>query len=676
MSDELSPRQVAEELGVTVRTVQRWIADGRLRVRRVGSRVRVSRSSLSAVTDATPAATPARTIRRLLVANRGEIASRIARTARSLGIHTTGLRGLGERPAADLDVSVEIASFLDGDAILAIARRHAADALHPGYGFLAENAGFAQAVTDAGLAWIGPPPEAIAAMGDKAAARRTAAGLGVATVPGYDGDDQADATFVAEAMRIGVPVLVKPSAGGGGKGMRIVRDEAALRDELAAARREASRSFGDDRLILERLVEHARHVEIQVLFDARGGGIHLGERDCSAQRRSQKIVEEAPGPSMTRELRRAMGEAAVRIGTAVDYVGAGTVEMLLTDAGDFYFLEMNTRLQVEHAVTEAVTGRDLVADQIRIAEGASLADLGLRGPVEPRGHAIEARIYAEDPEAGFLPATGTAVVVRWPDGLRVDAGIAEGDVVADRYDPMLAKVIAHGGTRAEALDRLRVSLEQTTVLGVRTNVRFLRWLLRQEAMRSGDVRTDTIAALELPSPPVPADRHWREAAELLRAGTGDAWSGGWRMNADAVVRVAGDAETRTIALPRARRDEGVTAVRHGEVVHVDVEGQSDAFRLAPPPNVSEAVRHAAAAGADAISDLVAPMPGRVVAVRVTPGTSVRAHETIIVIEAMKMEHAVTAPTDATVERIVVGIGQQVARGERLAELGRYHDADA
>ena len=423
MPDDLTPREVAQELGVTVRTVQRWIADGRLPAMRVGSRVRVSRSSLTAVAEDASSSASAGPIRTLLVANRGEIASRVARTAHRLGMRVIGIHAPDDRPPAGVDEAHEVASYLDGSAIVAVARRTGSDAIHPGYGFLAENPDFAGAVAAAGLRWVGPPAQAIAAMGDKAEARRRAAAHGVATVPGYDGPGQDDETLSREAGRIGYPLLVKPSAGGGGKGMRVVRDPADLAEALAGARREANRAFGDDRVILERYLEHARHVEVQVLFDAAGHGIHLGERDCSAQRRSQKIVEEAPAPSVTPELRERMGEAAVAVATAAGYVSAGTVEMLLTDAGEYFFLEMNTRLQVEHPVTEAVTGRDLVADQLAIAAGATLAELGLERPPPIRGHAIEARLYAEDPESGFLPATGRLALLRWPDGVRIDTGV-------------------------------------------------------------------------------------------------------------------------------------------------------------------------------------------------------------------------------------------------------------
>jgi acetyl/propionyl-CoA carboxylase alpha subunit len=510
-------------------------------------------------------------------------------------------------------------------------------------------------------------------MGDKAEARRLASARGVATVPGYDGSAQDDRALGSEAARIGYPLLIKPSAGGGGKGMRVVRAAEDLGEALAAARREAHRSFGDDRLILERYLEHVRHVEVQVLFDAHGSGVHLGERDCSAQRRNQKIVEEAPAPSVTAELRARMGEAAVSVAGAAGYASAGTVEMLLTDTGEFFFIEMNTRLQVEHPVTEVVTGRDLVEDQLRIAAGATLAELGLTEPARIRGHAIEARLYAEDPESGFLPATGRLARIAWPAGVRVDAGVREGDEVSERYDPLLAKVIASGSTRREALDRLRTALGETSMLGVRTNLRFLRWLTDHAVMRDGEVRTDTIAALELPPPPTATEAHWRAAASLLVPQRPDVWFDGWRLNAPPIRRLRhADAE-------RSIRVEPIAAagtVRLGDVVHVDVDGQSLEFMLAPAPTVEDAVRHAAAAGGEGASILTAPMPGRVIAVRVAEGASVQAHQPIVIIEAMKMEHAVVAPIDGVLARLAVTVGQQVQRGGVLAEIDASPDATA
>jgi len=676
MSDELTPREAAEELGVTVRTVQRWIADGRLPARRVGSRIRLSRSSLRAVADGAPAAATARPIRSILIANRGEIAVRIARSSRRTGIRVIGVHATDERPAAGVDESHEIGSYLDGDALLEIARRSGADAVHPGYGFLAENPTFARSVEAAGLTWIGPPADAIGAMGDKAAARQRAAELGVPTIPGYDGGATDEAALTAEAARIGYPLLVKPSAGGGGKGMRVVHRATDLPDALSAARREAKRSFGDDRLILERFLAGARHVEIQVLFDAHGAGVHLGERDCSAQRRNQKIVEEAPGPSVTAELRELMGASALTVAAGVGYVGAGTVEMLLTDAGEFFFLEMNTRLQVEHPVTEAVTGRDLVEDQLRVAAGESLAALGLAAAPGLRGHAIEARLYAEDPESGFLPATGRLALVRWPEGVRVDTGISEGDEVSDRYDPMLAKLIVHGRTRDDALDRMRTALAATAVLGVRTNLRFLRWLFEQPAVRDGEVRTDTIGRLELPGVPSVEAQHWTAAALVANPPAGGPWAGGWRLNGPSVVRLRHGDEERSVPIDvghAAGEDgtwDGPDAARADDDIHVDVDGQSLEFALAPPPTVEEAVRHASTAGTDGTSVLLAPMPGRVIAIRASEGARVRAHQPIIVIEAMKMEHAVVAPIDGTLVHLAVGEGQQVQRGDLLGEVAQ------
>ena len=662
MSDEtLTPRQVAEELGVTVRTVQRWVADGRLPATRVGGRVRLSRSSLGSVAPGHP--TPASAIRALLIANRGEIVQRIARTAQRLGIRTIGVHAPDDRPPDGVDLALPIPDYLDGEAIVEAGRRAGADALHPGYGFLAENPSFAEAVERAGLAWVGPPPAAISAMGDKAAARRTAVAEGVPVVPGYDEEGQDDATLAAAAAAIGYPVLIKPSAGGGGKGMRVVREPARLPEELAAARREASRAFGDDRLILERLLEGARHVEVQVLFDTHGHGIHLGERDCSAQRRNQKIVEESPGPSVSGELRERLGLAALQVAAAVGYVSAGTVEFLVTDGGEFYFGEMNTRLQVEHPVTEAVTGRDIVADQLRIAAGEPL---GFGQPdVRWSGHAVEARLYAEDPDAGFLPATGRLLRLRWPSDVRVETGVREGDVVSDRYDPLLAKLIAHAPTRSEALARLRGALDETLVLGVRTNLRFLRWLSDQPVMRDGEMRIDTLAALPLSPPPALSDPAWSAAASaLLEAGPDGPWGGGWRAAAPAAVRMRHGEEERRVELGDPGDAEVAT---EAGVAHVDVEGQSLELSLAMPPSIEEAVRHAAAhAGGSAA--LTAPMPGRVIAVRVAEGASVLAHQALVVIEAMKMEHAVVTPMTGTVSHIAVRVGEQVQRGDLLAEV--------
>jgi excisionase family DNA binding protein len=666
-ADERSPREVAEELRVTPRTVQRWIASGRLPAARVGGRLRVSRSSLQGWRSDAPRI--GRPIRSLLVANRGEIAARIARTARGLGIRAVAVHVHGERPFGDFDAAVEIASYLDGGAIIDAARRSSADAIHPGYGFLAESDAFAEAVVSAGLTWVGPPAAAIAAMGDKAAARRRAAAHGVPVLPGYDGDDQRDVRLAAEAERIGWPLLVKPSAGGGGKGLRLVRAAGELGDAVAASRREAMRAFGDERLILERYVERARHVEVQVLFDGAGSGVHLGERDCSAQRRHQKIVEEAPAPAVGPGLREELGRAALAVARAAGYRNAGTVEFALAEDGTFAFLEMNTRLQVEHPVTEAITGRDLVADQLRIAAGEPL-ELE-QGAVRLTGSAIEARLYAEEPEAGFLPAVGTIADLRWPggEGIRTDAGVAIGDVVSTGYDPLLAKLIGCGTDRAQALARLRDALEETRVLGVRTNLRFLRWLLAQPAFADGDVRTDTVDATWRAAPVPLAEPAWQAAGHALVGArdADDVWRGGWRLNAPPTIRLRAADDERAVGLASAPADGLPASAMLDGAVAVDVEGQSIEFWLAPAPSVDEAVRHASLAeGGSTI--LSAPMPGRVVALRARVGDDVDVHQPVVVLEAMKMETVVTAAVPGTVDAIHVAEGQQVERGERLAEI--------
>ena len=525
-------------------------------------------------------------------------------------------------------------------------------------------------MVEAGLAWVGPPADAIAAMGDKAAARRRAAAAGVPVLAGYDGEAQDDATLMAEAARVGLPLLVKPAAGGGGKGMHVVRDAADLPDALAAARREAARAFGDDRLILERLLEGPRHVEVQVLFDRHGHGVHLGERDCSAQRRHQKIVEESPGPAVDQALRDRMGEAALTVAAAVGYEGAGTVEFLLDDAGGFHFLEMNTRLQVEHPVTEAVTGRDLVADQLRIAAGEPL-DIE-QAQVRFAGHALEARLYAEDPAAGFLPATGRVVGLRWPDGVRIDTGIREGDEVMDRYDPLLAKLIVHGADRSAALAAMRARARGNAGAG-RPHQPGLPALADRAA---GHARRRD------------ADRHHRPDGAACGARAGRrrlGRCGGRRRGGRAPAR-------RRLGWWLARQRPGCRAAaprpggashRSGRVSSRMPTGWPSTLRRAPctsrstasrwsspsppprpwmrpcgmPPHMSEG--HAA---------LVAPMPGRVVAVRATAGASVEAHATVVVIEAMKMEHAVTTPIAGVVGNLVVREGDQVQRGDLLAEV--------
>ncbi|HSO30548.1 MAG TPA: biotin carboxylase N-terminal domain-containing protein, partial [Candidatus Sulfomarinibacteraceae bacterium] len=616
-SDELSPSQAAREIGATTRSVQRWIAKGSLPARRVGGRWRVASDALDAFIGGSPAlmqprasaadlaATGVEPIRHLFVANRGEIARRIQRTCDRLGIRAT-------TPPTSGPDSLDL---LDIEAVVGAGRAAGADALHPGFGFLAENADFAAAVIAAGMRWVGPPPEAIRAMGDKAAARRLAASLGVPIIPGFDGAEQSDGTLTAAAGRLGFPILVKPAAGGGGKGLRIVHEPAAFNEALAAARREAAAAFRDDRLILERYLEGPRHVEVQVLFDRLGSGIQLGERDCSIQRRHQKVLEESPSPAVDAPLRERLGAHALALARAVGYEGAGTCEFLLTDRGEVFFLEMNTRLQVEHPVTELVSGRDLVADQLRIAAGEPLGlDRAAIGKaIAQGGHAVEVRLYAEDAEDGFLPATGRVAHLRWPagEGVRVDAGIDEGDEVTGRFDPMLAKVIAHGRDRPEALDRLSRALDRTVILGLTTNLRFLRWLVREPVVRAGAARIDSLEGIWPPADwaertAVPPEA-WSTAARALGAG-------GWRLNGPARVRLAAeDGSEQVVQVPDPAIGEGPAT--EPEVVtaegkaFVDVAGRSVAIRLAPPPDVERAARAALAHHAGGSAEITAPMPG-------------------------------------------------------------------
>ena len=597
----------------------------------------------------------------VFIANRGEIANRIRRTTDALGIRAVVPQTEG--PGA-LDL-------LDIEAVVAAAGASGADAVHPGFGFLAESAPFAEAVIAAGLLWVGPPPAAIRRMGDKAAARRLAVELGVPVVAGYDDTAQDDETLMEAARAIGVPLLVKPAAGGGGKGMHVVRDLDRLPALLETARREARTAFGDDRLILERLLEGPRHVEVQVLFDAHGSGVHLGERDCSVQRRHQKVLEETPSPAVGPALRARLGDAALRLGAAVGYEGAGTCEFLVDDDGEPVFLEMNTRLQVEHPVTELVTGRDLVADQLRIAAGEPLGFD--QRDVRHSGHAVEVRLYAEDADAGFLPATGRIAALRWPSGpgVRVDAGVELGSEVTNRFDPMLAKVIAHGATRTQALERLTAALDDTVVLGVTTNLRFLRWLVRQPVVLDGEVRIDTLDRIwpaKDAAPPVPPDEAWARAAHGLAASTddlADAWRGGWRLNAPGTIRLETEGIQRTVTIRPAPPATGLSAVADGDVVHVDVAGRSVTFGVAAPPDVDRAAR-AATRHAGGPLELVAPMPGSVVGVHASAGTRVSAGDPVVTLEAMKMEHVVRAPFDGLVTELPVARGDQVVRGQPLA----------
>ncbi|MGI8927951.1 MAG: biotin carboxylase N-terminal domain-containing protein [Candidatus Limnocylindrales bacterium] len=676
MSEAIGPGEAARRLGVSTRTVQRWLRDGRLPAVRVGSHVKVAASAVptpGAATDGGLRAT-GRKIERLLVANRGELVVRIARTCRQLGIRSLALVTEDQARAWWTSAADEIVplsgTYLDAQAILAAAHAARADAIHPGYGFLAENADFAVAVADAGMAWIGPPASAMRALGDKAAARHLCGKVGVPVLPGYDGADQSDARLGKEARKIGFPVLVKPSAGGGGKGMHVLSAAEGVSLILSSARREAMAAFADERLILERYLPRPRHIEVQFLADTHGNVVHLGERECSLQRRHQKVIEESPSIAVDADLRERLGDAALMLARAAGYVGAGTAEFLLDEGGNFYFLEVNARLQVEHPVNELVTGRDLVADQLSIAAGEPLR-FG-QSDVRFDGHAIEARLYAEDPSAGFLPATGEIVDLRWPHqaGLRIDAGIGVGDVVGTRYDPLLAKVIAHGDDRAEALDRLVRVLGATSVLGVTTNRGFLRWLLAQPDVQAGDTYTGLIDERWHPDDALPAVA-WHQAASALAAHTDSStMSGhrtGFRLNSAPRLRVEIEGREQAVEVSSAASPGVTWAPLDASSVVLDLDGRAVTARLAPAPTVESAVRHAAHEGATSQS-VTAPMPGTVLQVRVSEGDAVEAGQVLIVLEAMKMENTVPAPGAGVVARILVKPGQQVQRAETLVEL--------
>jgi len=533
-------------------------------------------------------------MQRLLVANRGEIALRIFRAARALGIETVAVVAADDRGslhARTADATVEIASYLDPAEHVRAARESGADAVHPGYGFLAESAELAEAVLDAGLTWVGPPPAALRAGGDKLAAKRTALNAGVPVLP------------TGAPEEIGFPLLVKAAAGGGGRGMRIVRDAAALGDAVDAARREAASAFGDDTVFFERYLERPRHVEIQLLADRHGTVLALGERDCSVQRRHQKVLEESPSPALDPELRVRMSDAAVAFARTIGYESAGTAEFVL-DGRDFFFLELNARIQVEHPVTELVTGVDLVREQLRIADGERLE---LRPEVH--GHAVEVRVYAEDPRT-FLPQAGRIELLRLPAGVRVDAGVEEGDEIGTSYDPMIAKLIAHAPTRGEALDLLARALRETEVGGVMTNLPFLRWLVAHPLVRAGQATT----AFLTEHPPL---------SESPARAPEPTWSGAWRLN---------------LLAPAPR----------------------------PAPDVDAAASEPVSTPEQAA--ITAPMPGTVIKVLVEPGTHVTARQPLVVLEAMKMETPLVAPYDATVRAVHVAEGDRVAGGALLVEL--------
>jgi geranyl-CoA carboxylase alpha subunit len=644
--------------------------------------------------------------RKILIANRGEIARRVMRTARAMGYRTVAVYSDADREmpyVAEADEALPIgpapasASYLAIDRILAAARRSGAEAVHPGYGFLAENAAFAEACAAADLVFIGPPADAIRLMGNKAAAKRRMREAGVPLIPGYDGEDQRDATLASEAAVIGFPVMVKAAAGGGGKGMRLVGDASRFGEAVRGARAEAEKAFGSGELIIEKAIERPRHIEIQIFADRHGNVIHLGERDCSIQRRHQKVIEEAPSPGLDAARRSAMGAAAVAAARAIRYVGAGTIEFLLAPDSAFYFLEMNTRLQVEHAVTEMTTGIDLVEWQIRVAAGEPLPRR--QEDIASIGHAIEARVYAEDPHADFLPQAGRLVAWAAPKGIgiRVDDGVASGITISPNYDPMLAKIIAHGETREVARRRLIGALEDTVALGIATNRHFLVACLSHPAFAAGTIDTSFInrhlGTVE------PAMRDGRLAAlaaalfEWRDAARDDAITPAWRslrsLGAPMLLKCGGE----KIALEIGRAREGWRVSVGGECRFIEIQAvtgarvrflhdglaetaqfawDGDALHLSlgeVTATFADVLLAGTAAAREASGDAaLAPMTGTVSAVRVRAGDAVRKGQCLVILEAMKMEHEIVAPRDGTIAAVLVVPGEQVPTRKPLIEL--------
>lgn len=637
-------------------------------------------------------------IRKLLIANRGEIAVRIIRTCRAMGIATVVVYSEPDRDSLAVELADEAValggaapseSYLVIEKILHAALNTGADAIHPGFGFLAENAQFAYEVAKQGLTFVGPSPASIEAMGDKRIAKTTL--KDVPFVPSYFGDDQADATLIREAERIGYPIMVKAAAGGGGRGMRLVHQAADLPEALASARREAAQAFGNDSLMLERALLTPRHIEIQLIGDQHGHVIALGERECSVQRRHQKIVEEAPSTALTPELRQRICDTAVSIGQQISYYNAGTVEFLLDTDGQFYFMEMNTRLQVEHPVTEMIYGIDLVRWQIRIAEGERLTDIMGDAPPQPRGHAVEVRVYAEDPSNHFLPVTGTIHHFYASPHARTDSGVRSGDVVSPYYDPMIAKVIAHADTRAEALRTLHYALGEMQLMGMTNNIAYLRRVLLHPDHVAGKLSTrfvDDHADL-LPEPStlpaaaliaaalsrVDVTHRWRNFHNrpiVQRFTTGDTtYTVGLQSTARGQLEATvGDATHllelhsadglhRTFTLNGHRRRAAVLNV--DEQVYVHLEGTTYTLRWVNPLPIAAARREAA-------GSLRAPMPGKVIRVAVTEDQTVAAGDLLMILEAMKMEHRIVAPYAGVVSAIRYQQGETVNADEILLEL--------
>ncbi|MFC3777375.1 acetyl-CoA carboxylase biotin carboxylase subunit [Mycolicibacterium holsaticum] len=648
----------------------------------------------------------------VLVANRGEIAVRVIRTLRAMGIRSVAVfsdADAGARHVTEADTAVHIGpapardSYLDIDAVIAAAKRTGAQAIHPGYGFLSENAQFAAALQDTGIVFIGPPVAAIQTMGDKIAAKAAVSAFGVPVVPGISRPGLTDADLIAGAEDVGYPVLVKPSAGGGGKGMRVVQEAAELPAALTSARREAGAAFGDDTLFLERYVLNPRHIEVQVLADGYGNVVHLGERECSLQRRHQKVIEEAPSPLLDAATRARIGAAACDTARSVDYTGAGTVEFIVSaDRPDeFFFMEMNTRLQVEHPVTEMVTGIDLVEQQVRIAAGEKLPIT--QDDVIITGHAIEARVYAEDPGRGFLPTGGDVLALAEPrgPGVRVDSGLIRGSVIGSDYDPMLSKVIAHAADRPDAIRALDAALADTAVLGVITNIEFLRFLLADADVVAGRLDTGLLDRRAPHFQPAPAGDEALIAAAAynwLRGWTNpaaDLWAvpSGWRVGerAPTTFRLSSGARTDHVYLtgsPSAAsaavehgESHSLTASLDGERLAVTLDGLRTDYLVTTTDGqiwlagagrtaMVEELREAPVRADDELSgdaELTSPMPGSVVAVGVSDGQRVDAGTVVVTVEAMKMEHALTAPVDGVAE-LLVAAGEQVKVGQVLARI--------
>ncbi|WP_338618036.1 acetyl/propionyl/methylcrotonyl-CoA carboxylase subunit alpha [Pigmentiphaga sp. CHJ604] len=649
---------------------------------------------------------------KILIANRGEIACRIMATARRMGVATVAVYSdadAGARHVRQADAARRIGpapardSYLRADALVEAALASGAQAVHPGYGFLSENAAFAEACERAGLVFIGPPAGAIRAMGSKSAAKALMERAGVPLTPGYHGDDQDPALLAREAARIGYPVLIKASAGGGGKGMRRVDRAEDFDAALAACKREAVGAFGDDRMLVERYVLRPRHIEIQVFGDRHGNMVHLFERDCSVQRRHQKVLEEAPAPGMTAARREAMGRAAIDAARAVGYVGAGTVEFIVDPGGAFYFMEMNTRLQVEHPVTEMITGLDLVEWQLRVASGEPLPRD--RRPTAPSGHALEARLYAEDPHQGFLPAAGRLRRFVPPPAapwLRLDAGVDEGDTISPHYDPMIAKLVVHGADRREALARMRQALSACRIVGLPTNLAFLSRLVATPSFEQADLDTGLIERehdrLFGPDEPPPREAWLLAALAEMRhvAGTtpaGSPWrADGWRLNGDAATAFlfACGGDRREVSVKPG--PGGMIAVLDGSTVSVCVRGEDPRLEAALPDRTLRADVYRDGAdrivycdgsawtftrvdpllawkqGADTGGALTAPMPGRMAAHLVPPGARVTAGTPLLVLEAMKMEHTIGAPSDGRVKAFRFAVGDAVNDGDELVDF--------